>query len=96
MEILEGVTKALEQELRWGSNLLKQRERVINQQASRQARYHKKDVRFKKQKTMNHVGTIPAEEFFAFATNPKYKGCWSDDGFLKDYFKRNPHLRSNR
>ena len=96
MEILEHVTKQPEHELRWGAKLLEHRERAMNQQASRQARYHKKDVRFKKQKSMNHVGSIPAEEFFAFATHPKYKGCWSDDGFVKDYFKRNPHLRSNK
>lgn len=96
MQLLEGVTKALEQELRWGSKLLAHRERVMNQQASRQARAQKQDIRFKKQKSMQHVGSIPAEEFFAFASNPKFKGCWGDDEFVKDYFKRNPHLRSNK
>jgi len=96
MELIEGCTKALEQEIRWGSKLLEHRERVINQHASRQARSNKKDVRFKKQRSMQHMGTIPVDEFFAFASNPKYKGCWGDDTFVKDYFKRNPHLRSNK
>ncbi len=44
----------------------------------------------------SRLDQIPADEFFAFASNPKYKGCWGDDEFVKDYFKRNPHLRSNK
>ena len=96
MELIEETTRALEREIRTGARFLEARERVINQQASAQARSHKQDVRFQKQKAMQHMAAIPHDEFFAFATHPKYRGCWQDKEFLKDYLKRNPHLRSNK
>tara|TARA_R100000315_G_scaffold54474_1_gene28364 strand:- start:87 stop:377 length:291 start_codon:yes stop_codon:yes gene_type:complete len=96
MEIIEETTRALEREIRTGARLLEARERVINQQASAQARSYKEDVRFKKQRAMQHIASIPAKEFFAFAANPKYRGCWQDKEFMRDYLKRNPHLRSNK
>ena len=96
MEMIEEPTRALEREIRTGARFLEARERVINQQASAQARSHKQDVRFQKQKAMQHMASIPHDEFFAFATHPKYRGCWQDKEFLKDYLKRNPHLRSNK
>ncbi len=96
MELIEETTRALEREIRTGARLLEARERAINQQASAQARSHKQDVRFKKQRAMQHMASIPAQEFFSFATNPKFKGCWQDKEFMQDYLKRNPHLRSNK
>ena len=96
MELIEEPTRALERAIRTGARFLEARERVINQQASAQARSHKQDVRFQKQKAMQHMASIPHDEFFAFATHPKYRGCWQDKEFLKDYLKRNPHLRSNK
>jgi len=96
MELIEETTRALDREIRTGARLLEARERAINQQASAQARTFQEDVRFKKQRSMQHMASIPAQEFFAFATNPKFKGCWQDKEFMQDYLNRNPHLRSNR
>ncbi len=96
MELIEETTRALEREIRTGARLLEARERAINQHASAQARSHKEDFRFKRQKTMQHMASIPMDEFMAFASHPKYRGCWQDKEFMQDYLKRNPHLRSNK
>ena len=64
MELIEETTRALEREIRTGARLLEARERVINQQASAQAHSHKQDVRFKKQRAMQHMASIQAQEFF--------------------------------
>jgi|TARA_B100000579_G_C22263851_1_gene590626 hypothetical protein len=96
MELIEQTTRALEREIRTGARLLEARERAINQQASAQARANKEDVRFRKQRTMQHMASIPMDEFMAFAANPKFRGCWQDKEFMQDYLKRNPHLRSNK
>ena len=72
---------------------LAENERKANQVSAAEAREWKEDVRFKKQKTYQHRASIPAEEYFAFATSRP--GCWDDEEFTKDYLKRNPHLKSN-
>lgn len=91
---VEQITTSLERELRFGSDLLKRRERFLEQKASAQARAYRGA---KAHKALGkHLGSIPEEYFFALQANPDWKGCWEDRSFVKDFFKRNTHLRSSR
>tara|TARA_R110002020_G_scaffold308613_1_gene524276 strand:- start:20 stop:436 length:417 start_codon:yes stop_codon:yes gene_type:complete len=92
---IEGLYRNMHAAVGDQSQRLEAKERKINQAAAAEARSMKEDVRFKKQKMMQHKASIPAEEYFAFATNPATKGCWADREFVNDYLKRNSHLKSN-
>lgn len=90
---VEGLYRELHSAVSKQAENLAKNERRDNQAASAQARGWKEDVRFKKQKTYQHRASIPADEYFAFATAKP--GCWEDPEFTRDYLKRNPHLKSN-
>ena len=90
---VEGLFRELHGAVKKQAQNLAKNERKANQASAAEARSWKEDVRFKKQKTYQHRASIPAEEYFAFATSRP--GCWDDEEFTKDYLKRNPHLKSN-
>ena len=90
---VEQISRELEREVRMGAALLERREAHINQQAEIEAKSWKKDYRNKRPGTYRHHASVPIEEFAAFGT--KLPGCWDDQEFVKDYFKRNKHLVSN-
>tara|TARA_R110002051_G_scaffold154782_3_gene226954 strand:+ start:10115 stop:10516 length:402 start_codon:yes stop_codon:yes gene_type:complete len=90
---VEGLFRELHGAVQEQSETLVKNERKDNQAASAQARSWKEDVRFQKPKTYQHRASIPADEYFAFATSKP--GCWEDPEFTRDYLKRNPHLKSN-
>jgi len=50
-------------------------------------------MRGNKGKTLKFAGSIPASDFFTIR-NHQGDGCWDDRGFVKDYFKKHPHLKS--
>ena len=91
---VEGLYKELRSAVTDQAHKLKNNERKANQVSAKHAASWKEDVRFKKQKVYQHRASIPAEEYFAFATSRP--GCWEDEEFTKDYLKRNPHLVSNK
>tara|TARA_B100000287_G_C19997663_1_gene529293 strand:+ start:78 stop:488 length:411 start_codon:yes stop_codon:yes gene_type:complete len=90
---VEGLYRNMHAAVSAGAKKLALNERKSNQAAAAQARSMKEDVRFKKQKMMQHKAEIPADEYFAFATSRP--GCWEDEEFTRDYLKRNSHLKSN-
>ena len=90
---VEGLFRQLHNAVTDQSKKLVKNEQSSNRQAARQAASWKEDVRFKKQKNYQHRASIPAEEYFAFATSRPE--CWDDEEFTRDYLKRNPHLKSN-
>ena len=90
---MEGLYRNMHQAVSQGAQQLAANERKSNQAAAAEARAMKQDVRFKKQKWLQHKAEIPADEYFAFATSRP--GCWQDEEFKRDYLKRNPHLKSN-
>jgi len=90
---VEGLFRELHGAVTKQAQNLAENERKANQASAAEARSWKEDVRFKKQKTYQHRASIPAEEYFSFATSRP--GCWDDEEFTRDYLKRNPHLKSN-
>ena len=90
---VEGLYRNMHAAVSAGAQKLASNERKSNQAAAAQAQSLQEDVRFKKQKMMQHKAEIPADEYFAFATSRP--GCWEDEEFTRDYLKRNSHLKSN-
>jgi hypothetical protein len=87
----EATLDMLLKEIRSGRKLLDRRARYLHQKSHQETKGHgDKNVGG----LGKFVGSMPADEFFFFATDPKYRGAEQDKGFLRDYWKRNPHLKA--
>lgn len=94
------MTNAMIAELCSGRRFTAECERFREQDAAQQARKIREHAqrttssRFHKSKAFKHVGCIPDADFKSLATDDRYRGCWDDDGFVRDFFKRHSHLKT--
>lgn len=81
--------RAMIQEIVTGKEFYKAQERAAEQLAAKEAQAY----RGGKWNSMKFVGTIPAEDYF---TIRQFQGddCWNDRAFVRDYFKKFPHLKA--
>lgn len=68
---------------------LKRKDQYEEQLAAREAHA----MRGNKGKTLKQAGSIPASDYWKIE-QAQGKGCWDDRSFVRDYFKKFPHLKS--
>lgn len=86
------LNKALVDELCSGRHYLEIREKK-KREAEIAAAQEARAMRGAKGKTMKFVGSIPQADYMEIGNALGFE-CWDDDSFVRDYFKRFPHLKS--